>query len=74
MYQKQIESKKWRSWNTIFAKDFNDEVYKELYSKYFKRFYWGKMTKRFARISKKLQETENFDADEYLNLFKSFNK
>lgn len=74
MYQKQIESKKWRYWNTIFANEFNDEVYKELYSKYFKKFYRGKMTKRFARISKKLQEPDKFNADDYLSLFKSFNK
>ena len=73
MYQNQIESKKWREWNRIFAKDFNDDVYTELYSKNFKRYYNGKMTKRFARISKKLQEIENnFNPDEYLKLFKSF--
>lgn len=71
MYQNQIESKKVREWNRIFAKDFNDDVYTELYSKNFKRYYNGKMTKRFARISKKLQEMENnFNADEYLKLFK----
>ncbi|UFK98822.1 hypothetical protein [Kaistella faecalis] len=73
MYQIQIESKKWREWNRIFAKDFNDKLHAELYSKYFKRYYNGKMTKRFARISKKIQETENnFNADEYLKLFKSY--
>lgn len=71
MYQNRIESKKWRDWNRIFAKDFT--IYTELYSKYFKRYYKGKMTKRFARLSKKIEETENnFNADEYLKLFKSY--
>ncbi|RCU44702.1 hypothetical protein DQ356_00270 [Chryseobacterium lacus] len=71
MYQNQIEAKKWREWNRIFANDFT--IYTELYSKYFKRYYKGKMTKRFARLSKKIEETENnFNADEYLKLFKSY--
>lgn len=74
MYQRQIESKKWREWNRIFANEFNDHIRAELYSKYFKKFYRGKITKRYARISKKLQETDKFNADDYLSLFKSFNK
>lgn len=75
MYQNQIESKKWREWNRIFAKDFNDDVYTELYSKNFKRYYNGKMTKRFARISKELQERENnFNTDEYFKLIKKLTK
>ena len=73
MYQNQIESKKWREWNRIFAKDFNDDVYTELYSKNFKRYYNGKMTKRFARISKKLQEIENTDPNDYLKILKAVN-
>ena len=73
MYQNQIESKKWREWKRIFAKDFNDDVYTELYSKNFKRYYNGKMTKRFARISKKLQEIENADPNDYLKILKAVN-
>jgi len=74
MYQNQIEPKKWREWNKIFAKDFNDDVYTELYSKNFKRYYNGKMTKRFARLTNKLKKTEQFDPREYLKLFKGFDK
>ena len=72
MYQNQIEPKKWREWNKIFAKDFNDDVYTELYSKNFKRYYNGKMTKRFARLTNKLKKTEQFDPREYLKLFKGY--
>ena len=72
IYQKQIESKKWRYWTNKFAHEFNDELYSELYSPYFKRYYAGKLTKRYARIKKKLQERENIDRNEYLKLFESF--
>lgn len=72
MYQNQIESKKWREWNRIFAKDFNDDLYKELYSKNLKPMYKGKITKRFARLTNKLKKTEQFDPREYLKLFKGY--
>lgn len=72
MYQNQIEPKKWREWNKIFAKDFNDDLYRELYSKHLKPMYNGKITKRFARLTKKLKKTEEFDHREYLKLFKGY--
>lgn len=58
MYSKQLESKRWREWTNIFADDRLDE---ELYSKYFKRYYNGKITKRYARILKKRQKQESKD-------------
>lgn len=54
MYSKQIESKKWREWNRAFAHEYNDNFYDELYSRYFKKYYKGKITKRYARLLKKI--------------------
>lgn len=64
MYQNQLQSKKWREWNKLFAGEFNDHIFTELYSKYFKRYYKGKMTKRFSRIVKKLQKLGNFNIED----------
>ena len=64
MYQNQLESKRWREWNKMYAGKFNDHIYEELYSKYFKRYYKGKMTKRFSRIVKKLQKSGNFNFED----------
>ena len=61
MYSKQLESKKWREWTGIFGSEFNDDLYRELYGKYFKPFYNGKITKRHARILKKIEKHENKD-------------
>lgn len=66
MYSKQLESKKWREWSKIFGSECTDDLYRELYSKYFKPFYNGKITKRHARILKKIERIDNFDTNEYL--------
>lgn len=58
MYEKQIEPKIWRLWNKQFASEINEHLYFDLYSKYFKRYYKGKITKRFSRIRKKLNLTD----------------
>ena len=70
MYQNQIESKKMRDCKRILTKDFNDELYKEFYRKHLKPMYKGKITKRFARLTKKLNEAELFDQRNVLNYFK----
>lgn len=67
MYEKQIEPKIWRIWNKQFASEINEHLYFELYSKYFKRYYKGKMTKRYVRLKKKIDEIENSDPTEYFN-------
>lgn len=64
MYQNQLESKRWREWNKMYAGEFKDHIYTELFSKYFKRYYKGKMTKRFSRIVKKLQKSGNFNIED----------
>ena len=68
MYQNQIESKKMRDWKRILTKGFNDDLYKEFYRKHLKPMYKGKITKRFARLTKKLNEAELFDQRNVLNL------
>jgi hypothetical protein len=69
MYEKQIEPKIWRKWNKAFGAEFNDHLYFELHKKYFKRFYNGKITKRYARIKKKLNQGSEVDVRELENYF-----
>lgn len=71
MYEKQIEPKIWRQWNKAFGAEFNDHLFMELHSKYFKRFYNGNITKRYARISKKLNLRDKVDLNELNNYFLS---
>lgn len=68
MYQNQIESKKWREWSKMFKDDLNDKIYSELYSKGFRKFYAGKMTKRYTRICKKIKQSENLDLQEFYKM------
>lgn len=70
MYGKQIEPKIWRKWNKAFGAEFNDHLYFELHKKYFKRFYNGQITKRYARIRKKLNQRDEVDLRELENYFK----
>jgi len=43
----------------------NDEHYKELYSKHFKKFYNGKPTKRYLKL---LQQIEKAEKVSYLDI------
>jgi hypothetical protein len=57
MYSKQTESKNWRGLTKYYGSYFDsDNLYKELYSKYFKTHYKGKPTKRYLRILNKLKQ------------------
>lgn len=59
-YEKQIESKKMRNFRYLFGNDFlADEIYEQIYSKYFKKTYNGKPTKRYLRLKSKLNEKPN---------------
>ena len=66
MYQSQIEAKKWRNWIGVFN---NEKLYSELYSKGFKRFYNGKITKRYARIKNKIDKSESIDMQDFYKMF-----
>lgn len=70
MYSKQLESKKWREWTNVFGSEFNDDLYQELYGKYFKPFYNGKITKRHARILKKIEKLESKDSQSLWEVMK----
>ena len=61
MYAKQIESKKHRNLGKVFGAYFiRDEVYSELYKKYFKTHYNGKPTKRYLRLKNQIDIAESF--------------
>ena len=61
MYAKQIESKKFRNLSKVFGAYFiRDEVYSELYKKYFKTHYNGKPTKRYLKLKNQIDIAESF--------------
>ncbi len=70
VYEKQIQSKKWRVLDNTFNDFFKiDDYYQELHSKHFTKYYKGKPTKRYLRLMKKINKAENISADEIENLF-----
>jgi hypothetical protein len=61
MYEKQLESKKWRNLTEIFDNAFlKDEVYEERFKKYFKTHYKGKPTKRYLKLENKIRTAESY--------------
>ncbi|MEC4048461.1 hypothetical protein OX284_003390 [Flavobacterium sp. SUN046] len=61
MYSKQIESKKYRSLGKVFEACFiTDEVYNELYKKYFKTHYNDKPTKRYLKLKNKIDLANSY--------------
>lgn len=64
MYQKQIESKKYRGMTKVFEKAIlPDEVYEERYKKYFKTHYNGKPTKRYLKLENKIRIADSYPPD-----------
>ena len=64
MYSKQIESKKFRNLSKVFEAYFiRDEVYSELYKKYFKTHYNCKPTKRYLRLKNQIDIAESFPSN-----------
>jgi hypothetical protein len=64
MYSKQIESKKFRNLSKVFGAYFiRDEVYSELYKKYFKTHYNGKPTKRYLKLKNQIDIVNRFPPD-----------
>ena len=64
MYEKQLESKKYREISKIFSACFiPDEVYEQRYKKYFKTHYKGKPTKRFLKLENRIHISDRFPPD-----------
>ena len=65
-YDSQVQSKKTRNYMHVVGPLFKtDKLYDELYKPYFKRYYAGKPTKRYARIQKKLERSEKVSVENY---------
>lgn len=63
MYKKQTEPKKWRKIRMILERHFAlDDIYEEIYSKYFRSHYAGKPTRRYLRLIKKIEVLENINS------------
>jgi hypothetical protein len=61
MYDKQIESKKFRGMTKVFDKAFvPDQIYEERYKKYFKTHYNGIPTKRYLKLEKRIGISESY--------------
>lgn len=62
MYSKQIQSKKLRLIEKVYGAYFDNEKYRaELYKKHFKTHYKGKPTKRYLRLMKLIEQSDNID-------------
>lgn len=72
MYEKQTQSKKSRELDKTFGAYYyaNDKIFEQLYQKHFKKYYAGKPTKRYLRITKLLSRAESIPYDNILRLLK----
>jgi hypothetical protein len=64
MYEVQTYSKKARQYKRAMNWAFGTPEEKELNSRYFKRYYAGKPTKRYSRILKQISKSESVTSDE----------
>ncbi len=70
MYESQTYSKKTRTLIQMFSEAMvKDEVYSQLYSKYFKSHYRGKPTKRYSRLKRKLEISERYSPLDIQRMF-----
>ncbi|MDV3472078.1 hypothetical protein CMU02_11870 [Elizabethkingia anophelis] len=67
MYEKQLESKKMREWSKRFGILLDENVYSQLYSKHFKKYYRRKPTKRYLKLIQKIRQRESIDVWEFEN-------
>jgi hypothetical protein len=59
LYEKQTQSKKSRELYKVFGSIGNDELYRQLYKKNFKRTYAGKPTRNYLRLTNKIEKAES---------------
>lgn len=63
MYSTQTKSKKWREIEKVYGCYFDSEKhYEEIYSKFFKKTYNGKLTKRYKKLLQEIEKAEKFSA------------
>lgn len=63
MYDKQTQSKKSRDLYKVFGSLGNDQLYRQLYKKNFKRTYAGKPTRSYTRLTNKIDKAERMPPD-----------
>lgn len=69
MYETQTRSKKARKLEKMVRVLFEtDSLESEIYKKYFKKTYAGKLTKRYKRLMNKIQEAKNVPFQEVIKL------
>jgi hypothetical protein len=62
MYESQIKSKYYRKLDRTFGAYLKiDQLYEQLYSKHFKKYYSGKPTKRYLRILNQIENIKQID-------------
>lgn len=67
-YEKQIQSKHYRHLEKTYGPYFQrDQLYEQLYSKHFRKFYKDKPTKRYQKIMARINAMGNIDERELLN-------
>jgi hypothetical protein len=65
MYEKQTQSKYYRYLDkTLGAFLRSDQLFEQLYKKHFKKQYAGKPTKKYLKLTKKIEQAEGILADE----------
>ena len=61
MYSKQCHSKHWRNIEKIYGSYFDqDKNYEQLYKKHFKKYYNGKPTKKYKRLTAEIDRADRF--------------
>jgi hypothetical protein len=67
-YDKQIQSKNYRYLEKVYGPMFKaDELYNQLYSPHFRKYYNGKPTKRYAKILTGLKAADSVNETDFIN-------
>ncbi len=71
-YAKQLRSKKTRDMDNLFGAYFEiDNLYEMLHKKHLKKHYRGKPTKKYSKLSYKLNKAENMDYRQFESMLMS---
>jgi hypothetical protein len=69
MYSSQIRSKRHRRWDRTIGAFFDvDDILEQIHQKHTKKQYAGRPTKKYLRLSKRLEQAEDITADEVINM------